>query len=134
MSNYQLQEVKYEGYLAEDPIMRFLPSGTAVINFRIGSTRTRKTPTGESFDETTWMKVSVFGNYAETLNTLLGKGSWVIVTGRLRVNEFGGPQTYQLKNGEWASSFEMIANDVRVLRGKPRDNKRQQQSGGGLPY
>lgn len=133
MANYQIQKVIYEGYLADEPVMRFLENGTAVINFRIGSTRTRKNGGGQQIDETIWLRVSVFGNYAETLKSLLGTGSHVVVEGRLRGNENGSPTVYQTKSGDWASAFEVIANDVRVLKAKPREDGMGMEDAG-LPY
>lgn len=115
----QIQKVEYEGYLCADPEMRFLANGTAVTNFRIGSTYQYKTKEGEVQKVTTWMKVAVFGGLAEVVNKICGKGSWVIVEGRLRPDsETGNPGTFQKQSGDWGSSYEIIAHDVRILKGK----------------
>lgn len=53
-----IQNVEYEGYLADAPVMRFLDSGKPVTNFRIGSSRQWKDAKGEVQKETTWLKVT----------------------------------------------------------------------------
>lgn len=114
----QIQMVMYEGYLAADPEMRFIPSGTAVTNFRIGSTRQYKDAKGETLKETTWLKVTAWGKLGEIVNNFCAKGSQVIVKGRLRPNETGNPSVYQMNNGEHGASFEIVAEEVRILKSK----------------
>lgn len=114
----QIQLVIYEGYLAEDPKSVFTKKGTQVTNFRIGSSKFYKSD-GEQKKETTWLKVSSWGKLAEIVHQYCEKGSWVVVIGTLRVNESGGPSVYQLKTtGEWAASYEVTADKVRILRGR----------------
>jgi hypothetical protein len=40
------------------------------------------------------------------------------VFGTLRVGENGSPTVYDLKNGGHGASYEVTANEVRVLKGK----------------
>lgn len=131
----QIQKVMYEGYLADDPIMRFTPAGTAVTNFRMGSNRQWKGNDGNVNKETTWLKVAVWGEQAEIVNNYCEKGSHVIVEGRLKPNANGSPETFQLKNGEWVASFEITAipYGVRILKGKPFENERVEEEDS-LPY
>lgn len=115
----QLQMVMYEGFLADDPEMRFTPQGRSVTNFRIGSNREYKTADGNKVKETTWLKITAWGKLGEIINSYCGKGSHVIVTGILRVNpETGSPTPYQMKSGEWGASYEITANEIRILKGK----------------
>jgi single-strand DNA-binding protein len=115
----QIQLVMYEGYLADDPQTSFTKQGKSVTNFRMGSNRYYKTADGEQKKETTWLKVAVWGKRGEIVSQYCVKGSHVIVSGILRVNENGSPTVYQLKSsGEYAASYEITANSVRILRGK----------------
>jgi len=116
----QIQSLQYEGFLAEDPEMRYTPSGKTVTNFRMGSNRQYKNSQGEVVKETTWLKVTTWGKLAEIVNQYCDKGSWVIVTGILRVGENGSPTVYELKNGGWGASYEVTANEVRILKGKEK--------------
>lgn len=117
----QIQLVIYEGYLVDEPTMRYTPAGTAVTNFRMGSNRKFKTSAGEVRKEVTWLKVASWGKLAEIVNEWCSKGSHVIVTGKLRVGEDGSPVPYQMKNGEWGASYEITADEVRILDSKGSD-------------
>jgi single-strand DNA-binding protein len=116
----QIQRLEYEGYLVEDPEMRYTPSGKSVTNFRIGSNRQYKNAAGETIKETTWLKVTAWGKLGEIVHDYCAKGSHVVVFGILRVGENGSPQVYALKNGGSGASYEVTANEVRILKGKDK--------------
>lgn len=113
----QIQLVMYEGFLADAPDMKYTPSGKPVANFRMGSNRKYKNAEGAEVKETTWLKVAVWGKLAEIVNQYCGKGSHVIVTGILRGDKSGNPSVYQMKSGDYAASFEITANEVRIIKG-----------------
>lgn len=117
MANH-IQMVMYEGYLAAEPEMRYMPNGNAVTNFRIGSTSSYKNAAGEKIEETTWVKVTAWGKLGEIVNQYCGKASHVIVTGKLRVGENGSPSVYTKKDGGAAASYEVTASEIRILKGK----------------
>ena len=96
--------------------MKFSPSGKAVTSFSIADTRQYKNGSGELVKETTWFRVEVWGNQAEACNTYLKKGSLVLVEGRMKPDiNTGNPRIYQKKDQNWASSFEIQANNVKFL-------------------
>jgi len=133
----QIQLVMYEGYLVDDPIMRFTPQGQQVTNFRMGSNRSFKTSDGTQKKETTWLKVTVWGKRGENVNNWCAKGSQVIVTGRLRVGKNGSPDVYQRTDGEYAASYEITADNVRILKGKDggaSSNEESDDNGEDLPF
>lgn len=125
MANH-IQQVMYEGFLGGDPDMRFTPAGKGVCDFRIGSTRSFKNGSGEKVDETTWIKVTTWGSLAELVAKYCAKGSHVIVTGILKPGENGSPNVYQLKNGDYAASYEVTAREVRILKGKPAQGQSEE--------
>ena len=71
------------GYLGRDPEMRYTPSGQAVTNFNVATSRQYTDFNGQPVKETIWFRVSVWGKQAETCNQYLKKGSKVLVEGRL---------------------------------------------------
>jgi len=136
-----IQKVQYEGYLADDAELRYFASGNPVLNFRIGSTRKYNDREGKEVKETTWMNCSITkGKWAEALaamNPKLSKGSHVIVFGRLRVNEFGGPRVYQRKDGNWTGVIDLSVDDMKIYRLGGRTNGGQSNNlanEGDLPY
>ena len=114
----QFQMVIYEGYLTETPELRYTPSGKAVANFRMGSNRKYKTSEGKEVKEVTWLKVATWGKLAEIVSQYCDKGSHVIVKGILRVGENGSPTVYELKAGGYGASYEITADEVRIIKGK----------------
>src|SRR5512137_2572481 len=109
----QIQKVMYEGFLGSEPEMKFTAQGKAVCNFRIGSNHQYKNGDGKVIKETTWLKITAWEKLGEIVNTYCGKGSHVIVEGRLRVGENGSPTPYQLSTGEWRANYEITADNVR---------------------
>ena len=102
------------GNLGRDPEMRYTPDGKPNTTFSVATSRKIN---GE--DETTWFRVSVWGNQAESCNQYLRKGSKVLVEGRLRPDaNTGAPQVFQKKDGTWGSSYEVSAENVRFLSGR----------------
>ncbi len=110
------QQITIVGYLGNDPVMRFTPSGQAVTSFSIATTNSYTSNAGQKVDETTWFRVSVWGSQAESCNQYLKKGSPVLVLGRMKPDpQSGGPRTYTRKDGSTGASFEVTAQNVRFL-------------------
>lgn len=101
------------GNLGRDPEMRFTPDGNPVTQISVATSRRYK-----DNDETTWFRVSVWGKQAESVNQYLQKGSKVLVEGRLSPDSNGGPRVFQKKDGTWAASYEVTAENVRFLSTK----------------
>ena len=99
------------GNLGGDPEMRYMPNGTAVTNFSVATSRkwTDKA-TGQPASETTWFRVSVWGNQAEACNKCLAKGSKVLVEGRIKPVEI-----FTKQDGTPSASLEVHANEVKFL-------------------
>jgi len=112
------QKIIIIGNLGRDPEMRYTTDGKPVTSFSVATSRKY----GEK-EETTWYRVSVWGNQAESCNQYLRKGSKVLVEGVLKADAQGNPRVYQKKDGTWAASFDVAAENVRFLssRGEPED-------------
>lgn len=104
------------GYLGNDPVMRFTPSGQAVTTLSVATSRSYTNNAGQKIDETTWFRVSVWGAQAESCNQYLSKGRPVLVIGRLRPDpDSGGPRIYTRNDGSPGASYEVNAINVRFL-------------------
>ena len=97
------------GNLGREPETRYTPAGEPVTAFSVATSR-KFGDTGE----TTWFRVNVWGKQAESCSQYLHKGSKVLVEGRLKAE----PPVFQKKDGTWASSYEVTAENVRFLSGK----------------
>lgn len=107
------QKIIIIGNLGREPEMKYSPNGDPVTNFSVATSYKR----GDK-DETTWFRVTVWNKQAESCNQYLSKGSKVLVEGRLKSGNDGSPTTYQRKDGTWAASYELFADNVRFLSGK----------------
>ena len=107
------------GNLGRDPEMRYTPSGSAVTNFSVATSRKYTGSDGTLVEETTWFRVAAWGKQAETCNQFLHKGNKVLVEGRLAVDSTtGGPRIWTRQDGTPAASFEINASNVRFLSSK----------------
>jgi single-strand DNA-binding protein len=111
------QKVVIVGNLGTDPEMRYMPNGTAVTNFSVATNRKwTDRASGESREETTWFRVSVWGQQAEAANQYLSKGRQVLVEGRMRPDpQTGGPKLWTGQDGSMRASFELTAETVRFI-------------------
>ncbi len=109
-------QITIVGYLGNDPVMRFTPSGQAVTTLSVATSRSYTNNAGQKIDETTWFRVSVWGAQAESCNQYLSKGRPVLIIGRLRPDpDSGGPRIYTRNDGSPGASFEVNAINVRFL-------------------
>ena len=103
------QKLIIVGNCGADPSMKYSVDGKPNTTFNVASSRKINDK-----DETTWFRVSVWGNQAESCNQYLRKGSKVLVEGRLKPEI----NVYQRKDGSYAASYDVTADTVRFLSGK----------------
>ncbi|HLT27588.1 MAG TPA: single-stranded DNA-binding protein [Zeimonas sp.] len=98
------------GNLGRDPETRFAPSGSAICNVRIATTRNWKDrTTGEKREETEWHTVVFYDRLAEIAGEYLRKGRPVYVEGRLKTRK------WQDKEGQDRYTTEIIAESMQLL-------------------
>jgi single-strand DNA-binding protein len=108
-------KVTLVGNLGRDPEMRYTPSGQAVTNLSVATSRRYTDSSGEMRDETVWFRVSVWGKQAEACHQYLKKGRQVFVEGRLVADENGNPRIWNRQDGSPGTSFELNAQTVQFL-------------------
>lgn len=109
-----LNKVLLIGNLGKEPEMSYTPNGQAVTKFSLAVNRRTKV-NGERKDETQWFSIVAWGQLAETCNTYLHKGSKVYIEGRIASRD------YQDKEGVKRTAWEVTANEMLMLDGKPRE-------------
>src|SRR5207247_3562806 len=87
-------------------------SGQAVANFTLVTEATYKDRNGERQKRTEWHKIVVWGKQAEIAQQYLKKGSLIFIEGRIQSRE------WQDKEGQKRTSFEIVANNFRMLGGR----------------
>ncbi len=113
------------GRLGNDPEMRYTPSGTAVVNFRMAVTRQRRSQDAE--EQTDWLNIVAFGKTAEFVAQYLDKGSLIGVEGRVQ------SRTWETQDGQRRSAVEIVANNIQALESRQEAERRRAAKGQAAP-
>ena len=120
-----INKVILVGNLGNDPETRYMPSGGAVTNISIATSKSRKDrDSGEQKEKTEWHRVVFFNRLAEIAGEYLKKGSKVYVEGELRTNKYD-------KDGQTHYSTEIVANEMQMLDSRGGAGGMEAPSGGG---
>ena len=105
-----LNKVFVIGNLTRDPELRYIPSGSAVATFTVAVNRVYKSQSGEKKEQTSFLRVVVWGRRAEVCGEYLSKGSPVFVEGRLQSRD------WETQEGQKRNTVEIVADNVQFLR------------------
>jgi single-strand DNA-binding protein len=111
-SSMSVNRVMLVGRLGRDPETRYTSGGQAVGNFSVATDESYKDRNGERQKRTEWHKIVVWGKQAEIAQQYLKKGALVFIEGRIQSRE------WQDKEGQKRTSFEIVANNFRMLGGR----------------
>lgn len=105
-----VNKVQLIGNLGRDPEVRYMPSGSAICNITIATSRKWKDKSsGDMQEETEWHKVSLFDRLAEVAGEYCKKGKPVYIEGRLKTRK------YTDKDGIEKYSTEIVATELVLL-------------------
>jgi single-strand DNA-binding protein len=111
MAQRGLNKVMIIGRLGRDPEVKYLPSGQAVANFSVATSRTWTDKEGKQEERTEWHRIVAFGKRAELCGEYLSKGRQVYIEGELRTREWE-------KDGQKRYTTEIVAWNVLFLGAK----------------
>lgn len=97
------------GNLGAEPELRYTPNNRAVLKFRIATTESYLTESGERKEITQWHNIVLWGKRAEALAKILTKGTQVYVEGRI------DHRTYDDKDGVKRNITEITATNLILL-------------------
>ncbi len=101
------------GNCGRDPEVRYAPSGSAICNVSIATSRSWKDKTsGERQEETEWHRVVFYDRLAEIAGEYLKKGKSCYVEGRLKTRKWTD------KDGAEKFTTEIIAQEMTLLGGR----------------
>ena len=98
------------GNLTRDIELKYTPGGTAVTDIGMAVNDRRKSASGEWVDETTFVDVTLWGRTAEVASEYLGKGSPILVEGRLKLD------TWET-DGQKRSKLRVVCDRMQMLGG-----------------
>lgn len=115
-----INKVIIVGNLGRDPETRYLPSGGAVTNVSVATSKSwRDRESGEQKDRTEWHRVVFFNRLAEIASEYLKRGSKIYLEGELRTREWE-------REGQKHYTTEIVANEMQML-----DSRGGMEGGGG---
>ena len=101
------------GNLGKDPEVRYMPSGSAICNITVATSRQWKDNTsGDRQEETEWHRIALFDRLAEIAGEYLKKGRPVYIEGRLKTRK------YTDKDGVEKFTTEIVASEMQLLGGR----------------
>src|SRR4051812_1048967 len=109
-----LNKVFLMGRLTFDPELRYTPSGSAVTDLRMATSRTWTSKDGDRKEETLFIDVTVWDRQAENCCQYLRKGSGIHVEGSLKMDTWDDKTT-----GEKRSKIRVNAERVQFLDRRP---------------
>ncbi len=117
-----INKVILVGNLGRDPETRYMPSGGAVTNVSIATSKKWKDKdSGEQKERTEWHRIVFFNRLAEVAGEYLKRGSKVYIEGELRTRDWE-------KDGQKHYTTEIVASEMQML------DSRGEMSGGGGSY
>lgn len=119
------------GNVTRDPDLRYIPSGTAVVELGLAVNDRRKSASGEWIEETTFVDVTLWARTAEIAGEYCRKGTPVMIEGRLKLDSWE-------QDGQKRSKLRVVGDRLVLLPtggrggggGGGRPQQQQQQSGG----
>jgi single-strand DNA-binding protein len=99
------------GNITRDIEVKYLQSGMAVTELGLAVNDRRKNQQGEWVEETTFVDITLWGRTAEVAGDYLGKGSQVLIEGRLKLD------TWET-DGQKRSKLRVVGERMQMLGGK----------------
>lgn len=110
------------GNITADIDSKIMPSGDSVAQFVLAINRKFKTKDGEIKEEVSFIKCVAFGKMADNLKLFCGKGSPVLVEGRLKQERWETPE------GQKRDKTVLIAENIQFLGKKKEENEFNQDT------
>lgn len=121
------------GNLTRDVELKYTASQTAVTEITVAVNDRRKGQDGQWQDETTFVDITLWGRTAEVADQYLGKGSGVMIEGRLRLDQWEDKQTGQRRSRLRVTGerMQMLPRSGGGGGGAPQGGYQDSQSSGG---
>jgi single-strand DNA-binding protein len=107
------------GNITRDPELRRTPSGKSVCNFTIAINRSWNDDSGQKREEVTFVKCAAWGPTGERIADSLGKGSPIMVEGRLTTSK------WTAKDGTERSELSVFVESMQFLAGRPKEEREE---------
>ena len=101
-----MNHVTFDGFLGQDPVLKWTQNNTPICTFSVGIADKWKKD-GQDRESTNWVNVTLWGKKGEAFMGV--KGDRVLVVGRLKED------TWQTKDGSNRSKLTVTAEEAAVV-------------------
>lgn len=108
------------GNLGADAEIKYSQNGAAILRCNVAANLRAKNADGEWGEKTEWVRVTLFGTRAESLNPYLLKGQKIYATGRLE------PRPWTGNDGALHAGLEIVASDIVLCGARPAEHEDRQ--------
>jgi single-strand DNA-binding protein len=123
------------GRLTRKPELRYTPSQTAVVDFGIANSRTRKDAQGNDCSDPTFIDCTMFGKRAEVISKYFDKGDPIFIEGRLSYEKWTAQDgTKRSKLKVMVENFEFVQGSKNREEQPERDGYGQRHDADSVPF
>jgi single-strand DNA-binding protein len=115
------QQVIIVGNVGSDPDFRYTPQGVAVCSFSVAVNKVTGKEENRK-EKTTWFRVTMWRERAETASRYIKKGMRLMVIGEVEA------RAYTDKSGQPQATLELTANDFKFLERKGEGGETEYQA------
>lgn len=116
-----LNQCNFIGRIGKDPETRYMSNGDAVTNITLAVDESYKNKSGDRVDKVEWVNIVFYRKLSEIAGKYLKKGGLIFISGKQETRK------YTDKNGIERYTTQIIANEMKMLGGKPESISQQQQ-------
>jgi single-strand DNA-binding protein len=109
------------GNLTRDVELKYLQSGMAVTEIGLAVNNRRKAASGEWVEEPVFVDITLWGRTAEVASEYLGKGSSVLIEGRLKLDTWES-------EGQKRSKLRVVGERLQMLGARSGSNSSSSSS------
>lgn len=118
------------GNVGRDPEVRYDPSGKAIANVSLATTRSWKNKDGERQEATDWHRLMMFDRIGEIAGQYVRKGSQIYIEGRIRYGEYTDKEGVKRYTTEIVvSSLQLLGSSQRNASGQGEQARGEQGNG-----
>lgn len=110
-----INSITLSGNIVRDPEISATKAGTQVMSFTVAvNDQRRNQQTGEYEDDPSFIKCSLYGKRAGSLVRMVGKGTFVVVCGKLR------QERWKANDGTNRTTFSVVVDEINFRGAQDR--------------
>jgi len=116
-----LNQLIIQGNLTKDPELKYLQSGAAVMECSIACKETIQS-NGNKYDEVTFLDFTFWGSRGESFHKYFKKGDEVLLTGKLKLNQWESNGTKMKKHKLKGETFNFTRGGTKRVSDYPQQD------------